>query len=212
MDKPKLLADANALAERLSQLEEAHIAPLTKFVRRLRNKMGPDAAIPYFDPWDGGIDAEVLFLLEAPGPKAKNSGFVSMNNPDETAKNFFEICKEACIERKRTVTWNTVPWYIGSENRIRPAKSDDITSGIESLAELLQLLPKLKGIVLVGRKAQTTASYVKRIAPTLKIFTSPHPSPLFINRKPEHREQLLDSWRTVQSSLEHQRSNEHRLG
>ena len=92
MDKPKLLGNAAALEQRLSQINEPHIVPVTAFIERLRERMGPQAAIPFIDPWDGGVEAEVLFLLEAPGPKARNSGFVSMNNPDETAKNFFEIC------------------------------------------------------------------------------------------------------------------------
>jgi hypothetical protein len=29
--------------------------------------MGSVYKIPYFDPWDGGTAAEVLYLLEAPG-------------------------------------------------------------------------------------------------------------------------------------------------
>lgn len=35
-------------------LEEAHIAPLTEYVRQLRS---PDVEVPYFDPLDGGINA-----------------------------------------------------------------------------------------------------------------------------------------------------------
>src|SRR5689334_1377344 len=90
MDAPKLLGIAEARADRLGQLQEPHIAPLTAFVDHLRAEAGPGASIPYFDPWDAGIGAEILFLLEAPGPKAVKSGFVSRNNPDETAKNMFE--------------------------------------------------------------------------------------------------------------------------
>lgn len=201
MDRPKLLGDAEALEARLSQIDEVHIAPLSQFVRRLREKKGEEASIPYIDPWDGGIEAEVLFLLEAPGPKARNSGFVSMNNPDETAKNLFEISRAVGIDRKRTITWNTVPWYIGSGNRIRPANSSDIAAGIQSLAELLQLLPKLRAIVLVGGKAQKVQSHIQIVAPHLKVFVSPHPSPMFINRKPENKGILLSSWSVVQSFL-----------
>jgi uracil-DNA glycosylase len=202
MDRPKLLGEAEALKMRLSQVGDAHIAPLTDFVCRLRERMGPDTAIPYIDPWDGGVEAEILFLLEAPGPKARNSGFVSMNNPDETAKNFFEISREAGIDRKRIVTWNTVPWYIGSGGKIRPANSADIAAGIESLAELLHLLPKLRAIVLVGGKARKAEDHVRGVAPHLKVFISPHPSPMFVNRKPENRGTLLSGWRAVQTFVE----------
>lgn len=141
MDHPKLLRDEAAREERLSQIAEAHVARLTDFVDDLRDKMGPEAAIPYFDPWDGGVGARALFLLEAPGPKARNSGFVSMNNPDETAKNFFELIHDAGIDRRSIAIWNTVPWYIGSGTKIRPASSADIASGVESLANLFQLMP-----------------------------------------------------------------------
>ncbi|WP_225739468.1 uracil-DNA glycosylase [Chlorobium phaeovibrioides] len=201
MDRPKLLGDVTALELRLSQVNDQHIAPITAFVERLRERMGPGAAIPFIDPWDGGIHAEVLFLLEAPGPKARNSGFVSMNNPDETAKNFFEICREAGLDRKKTIAWNTVPWYIGAGSKIRPANAADIAAGIQSLGELLQLLPKLKAIVLVGGKAQKAESHVRNVAPHLQVFASPHPSPLFVNRKPENRGILLRSWQDVRAFL-----------
>lgn len=175
---------------------------LTNFVHRLRERMGTQVVIPYINPWDGGIEAKVMFLLEAPGAKARNSGFVSMNNPDETAKNFFEISRESGIDRKQIVTWNTVPWYIGSDSKIRPANSSDISAGVGSLAELLELLPKLKAIVLVGGKAQKAEDHIRQTAPYLQIFKSPHPSPLFVNRKPENRLILLKHWQAVQLFLE----------
>ena len=201
MDRPKLLEEPVALNARLAQIHDAHMAPLTTFIQRLRERMGPNAAIPYIDPWDGGIEAEVMFLLEAPGPRARNSGFVSMNNPDESAKNFYEISREAGIERKRIVIWNAVPGYIGCGTRIRPANSRDLEDGLQSLPELLQLLPKLRAIVFVGNKARKAEMRVRAIAPHLRVFFSAHPSPMFVNRKPENRGRLLNAWRGVQSSL-----------
>jgi len=201
MDKPKILGEKEILDSRLLQINDCHIAPLTEFVIGLRAEKGASASIPYFDPWDGGINAEVLFLLEAPGPKARNSGFVSMNNPDETAKNFFELSREAGIDRKRIVTWNTVPWYIGSGSKIRPANAVDIKEGVESLGRLIQLLPNLRAVVLVGLKAQRASSHIKEIVPKLRIFTSPHPSPMYVNRAPENRGILLAKLRDVQTYL-----------
>ncbi len=186
----------------MSQVTETNVAELTEFVHRLRMRMGPDASIPYFDPWDGGVYAEILFLLEAPGPKARNSGFVSMNNPDETAKNLFELIHSAAIDRRRIAIWNIVPWYIGSGAKIRPANSADIAAGVESLGELLPLFTKLRAIVLVGAKAQKGENHIKRIAPEMEIFSSPHPSPMFVNRRPENRESILSSWRSVRKLLD----------
>lgn len=202
MDRPKLLGSVDAVDVRLAQLGQPHIFQLTEFVRKLRSAMGPEAAIPFFDPWDGGVEAVVLFLLEAPGRKARNSGFISRNNPDETAKNLYELSEIAGIDRKQTIIWNTVPWYIGSGVRIRPANTTDISLGIESLAELLKILPKLRAVVLVGGKAQKAESHVAKITPQLSIFSSPHPSPMFVNRKPENRNLLLAKWYAVKDFLE----------
>jgi uracil-DNA glycosylase len=120
-DTPKLLCNQAARDARLLQLTERHIAPLSRFVQQLRRKI-PNGAIPEFDPWDGGTDAEILYMLEAPGPKAVLSGFISRNNPDETAKNFFELNIAADIPRKRTICWNIVPWYIGSGKKNQKCK------------------------------------------------------------------------------------------
>jgi hypothetical protein len=48
--------------------------------------------VPDFDPLDGGVNAQVLFLLEKPGPmaaedgKRAGSGFISRDNDDGTAE------------------------------------------------------------------------------------------------------------------------------
>jgi uracil-DNA glycosylase len=201
IDQPKLLGEESALNKRLDQIYDGHINPLNRFVESMRNKMGPEAAIPYFDPWDGGVNAELLMLLEAPGPKAVNSGFVSRNNPDETAKNIFELSREAGIERTKTVVWNIVPWYIGSGKRIRAANSIDIGSGLLALEELFSLLPSLKLVMLLGKKAQKASDIICGLNPSLNIVKSPHPSPLFVNRRPENRELLLGIFKDVSAKL-----------
>jgi len=94
--KPKSLIVPAACKERAGMLSLPHMLPLRDFVESLRNEMGPEYEIPHFDPLDGGINAQVLFLLEAPGSKAVASGFVSRHNPDETAKNFFEPDRQTC--------------------------------------------------------------------------------------------------------------------
>ena len=173
----------------MNELHAPHIAPLTRFVEQLRSEARCGAEIPYFDPWDGGVEASILFLMEAPGPKAVQSGFISRNNPDETAKNFFELNCEAGVDRTKTVIWNAVPWYIGDGKKIRPARSGDLDAGLRSFTRLLSLLHRLNTVVLVGRKAEKAAArfdlnhYV--------VFTCPHPSPMFVNRDPDNREKIL---------------------
>lgn len=195
-DKPKLLADTAARNARRLQLGEPHIASLADFVQRLRYEH-PGRDVPDFDPWDGGVGAEILYLLEAPGPRAVQSGFVSRDNPDETAKNFFELNTEAGIARTRTVMWNMVPWYIGDGKKIRAAESADISAATPLLARLLELLPRLRAIVLIGAKAQRAASTIATLRPELRQFKCPHPSPLFVNRGPGNRTVILNTLREV---------------
>ncbi len=202
VDVPKLLGSAPATAVRHSGLNLPHIAPLTTFVEELRAERGEDYQIPYFDPWDGGIAARILFLLEAPGAKAVVSGFISRNNPDETAKNFHELNFEAGIPREDTVTWNIVPWYIGSETRIRPAGKADIREGLPVLAHLLALLPRLRAVVLIGGKAHQAEPHVRGLCPEHGVFLSPHPSPLFVNHVPENRAKILVALQAVKTYVD----------
>jgi len=72
---------------------------------------------PYFDPADGGVDAEVLFLFEKPGPmtvedgrgKRVGSGFISRDNDDPTAQFSGEFWRQAGFSRKSRILWNVVP-------------------------------------------------------------------------------------------------------
>jgi hypothetical protein len=203
IDVPKLLGDPTARTARQAELYEPHIAPLTEFVEKLRAEVGAHGSIPNFDPWDGGIDAEILFLLEAPGARALFSGFISRNNPDESAKNFFELNRDAEIPRKRTVTWNIVPWYIGTGRRIRAAAKTDTDAGIRALTRVLDLLPKLRATVLMGRKAERASELLAQLRPAVRVFKSPHPSPLFVNNAPGNRQRILDVFLEVAKCLIH---------
>lgn len=201
MDEPKSLRCPKARAQRLAAIDACHVAPLTDFVRALRTQMGAEYGIPYFDPLDGGTRADCLFLLEAPGAKAVASEFISRDNPDETAKNVFLLSKEAGIDRRRTVLWNVVPWYIGSGKKIRPANSRDLGAAAPSLIELAALLPALHTIVLLGKKAATASRPIAQLLPAVQVFSAPHPSPLFVNRRPENRAILLQCFQQVADQL-----------
>ncbi len=199
MDRAKSLNTAEAVAARRQALDAAHMQPLVAHVQRLRGIA--QAGVPDFDPLDGGINAECLFLLEAPGSKAVGSGFVSRNNPDETASNFFAANVEAGLPRSRTVTWNAIPWYIGDGQRIRAAKGSDLRAAEQHLAELLVLLPRLRVAVLVGRKAQQYGKAIAKLAPSIMVLTCPHPSPLSFNGRPERRAEVQSCLLQVVAAL-----------
>lgn len=211
MDAPKSLADAAVRAARTAALDEPHIAPLATFVARLRAQMGETYQIPDFDPFDGGVKAECMFLLEAPGPKAVLSGFISRNNPDETAKNFFDLNKAVGLDRRRTITWNVVPWYIGTGIKIREANINDIQAALPSLKELLGCLSALKIIVLVGQKAAFAEPLIAQLNPALRLFRCHHPSPQFVNRAPDNRSLIQAQLRAVVAALNDTRAGNHAI-
>jgi uracil-DNA glycosylase len=200
-DSPWSLGDLEAREARVSRLNEPHVKPLTEFVERLRQETGFGTAIPYFDPMDGGIGANCLFLSEAPGPKAVKSGFVSRDNPDFSARNFLELNQEAGIPRQKTLAWNIVPWYIGSGKKIRPATTEDVRKGQIHLAELLLLLPNLSIVVLGGNKAQAAEAFVKQQNPKLEIVKMMHTSPLVVNTNKENRKKILGQLQLVAALL-----------
>ena len=174
---PRSLASEEARAQRLAALDQPHVAPLTRFVRALRGR--DEREYPYFDPADGGVDASLLFLFEKPGPmtvergrhRRVGSGFISRDNDDPTAENTFRFMREAGIDRRRTVIWNTVPGWNGTR-AITPA---ELEAGIVDLSGLLSLLPRLTTIVLVGRKAERAEQRIADLG-CYWIFRSAHPS------------------------------------
>ena len=109
--------------------------------------------------------------------------------------------QEVGIKRKLTVTWNIVPWYIGTVEKIRAANQTDIKEGMKSLHILIDLLYRLTTVLMLGKKAQKAKSYFQKNFPTLKLFSSPHPSPLFVNSLPGNRKVLLESLDEVQQYI-----------
>jgi len=198
---PKVLSDPAARRSRMAMLDQPHVRALADFVHDIRRLRECGQEVPFFDPLDGGVHARCLFLLEAPGAKAVLSGFVSRDNPDESAKNFLLLNIEACIPRRWTVCWNIVPWYLGSGGKIRAAEAADVAAGLVFLERLLSLLLKLEIVVLVGGKAQQGAPWLGRHRPDLRLFHCPHPSPVFVNRHHANRLRIRDDLRVVASYL-----------
>jgi len=183
-----------------SALRLTHMTKLTAFVRRIRRDPTSGGNVPDFDPLDGGERARVLVLLEAPGRKAVATGFISRDNPDPTAANFFRVLKASQLPRRDTVLWNIVPWYIGTPDRIRAAHSSDVEHGRMWLRRLLSYLPRLDFIVLVGAAAQTVHPWLSTRT-AVRILACHHPSPKVFNRWPDRRRENVEAFRYIRSQL-----------
>ncbi len=192
--EPRANKDRREVERKLSLIDEAHVAPLTEFVRRLRAVHGPDS-VPWFDPTEAGTKAPILLLFENPGCNAhagQGSGFISADNDDPSANNTWHIFKEAGIDRRRDiVAWNIVPWYLGDVQKIGKVRPRDLAEARPALAELLGLLPRLRVVVLLGRKAQEGWD---QAAPACRaaVLRAPHTGNQSLNRESGRRAEIVE--------------------
>jgi hypothetical protein len=199
----KRLKNGSERQKRMLRVCDPHVADLNTFVGQIRKHTGKDREIPYFDPEDGGVRARVLFLFESPGPGAVESGFISRDNPDETARIFLELNEEAGIDRRLTVSWNLIPWFIGTGGEKDLAFREDLERAVPYLKELIHLLSLTDVVVLVGSNTWKQEGLIRSLARPKKIFTCPMPSPLWVNRNvEENRGRILRVLHSVREFLE----------
>lgn len=194
-DAPRSMRDADVRSRRRSMLDLPHVLPLTAFAARLREF--PAGEVPDFDPLDGGVKARALFLYEKPGPmtaergKREGSGFVSRDNDDATAEATFHFMREAAIHRRLTVIWNVIPWWNGTVT----VTGDEIRKGAACVVDLIRLLPELRAVVMVGRRAAAAQQYLKTTG--LHLLASDHPSPRVRARWPNRWRAIPSRWAEV---------------
>ena len=150
---------------------------LQSFVAQIRAEQRLTHEIPGFEPGNGNAAARFLFVLEAPGPRAVETGVVSFENPDATARNFRAQLAAAGVVRADIAIWNVGE---SDRSRIRPAIGRDIAVGPTYLLRLLPLLPRLTAIVLVGTAARR-AHVALSASTSARILACHHPSPKVIN-------------------------------
>jgi hypothetical protein len=115
-------------------------------VRQIRAETG--AEVPDFDPDLGGVRSRALLLLESPGrlgtsPASRGSGLIGADNDDTTAALSWQLYREADLNVDLIVSWNIVPWYLGTDRRNRPPGRAEVESALPYLHRLLNLLPDL---------------------------------------------------------------------
>ncbi len=162
-------------AARRAGLDAPRFRPFAPVLAALRERHG---TVPDPDPLDGGAEARLLLLLETPGPRNRETGIVSRDNPTGTGRNLAAMLAGAGIARPDTLIWNVVPWIIhapGAANR--PPRRGEIRAGLAELPALLAVLPRLVACVLAGRVAAEAEPLLRALRPALALFRMPHPSP-----------------------------------
>ena len=102
---PKTHRFPEVVADKRRRVHDRHVAPLNRLVEQI-NAGRDEHLAPWFDPDGDGTGARVLFLLENPGRRAtstRGSGFISADNNDDTAANFFRLRDQAALPRGQLV-------------------------------------------------------------------------------------------------------------
>ena len=200
------LRDPEEQLRRRLWLRMPHLRPLVEVIEVIEQELGSHYVIPMPDPLDGGANARLLILLEAPGPKAAETGFISTDNPDPTANNLRELLQEAGIARSDVFMWNSIPWFLVSdEGTIRPPLHEERAKARPYLAFVLHQLPNLQTVLLMGRHAQTAWDEFGWPRPVSSYRTS-HPSARGL-AKPGAREKALATLKELADTLHHRSSD-----
>lgn len=148
---PRRMRDAAYRADQWARRFEVHIRPINELVDELGARH--DAGCPpYVAPMYRGTAAPVLAVLRDPGPKAggaQGSGFLSVENDDQTAERQCVFMSEAGLDPSDVLPWNAYPWYINAA----PTRSQ-LGDGVEPLRRLIELMPRLQVVLLLGKDAQ----------------------------------------------------------
>ncbi len=189
-DLGTLLDDAffpGSVAARHSRKDEPHVVELNAWVDRIAEDTGKK--VPYFDPRAGGSRARVLLLQQDPSEVAqKGSRMISRDNNDRTAHNTSTICDLVGLDYDKVVPWNVVPWwvrdpdlFVGGRPRTLVAEAKLATIYVR---ELMQLLPRVEKVLLLGRAAQEAwdRAMGASIPEGVQLRSCPHTSPLAYNQ------------------------------
>ncbi len=118
----------------------------------------------------GGVNARLLSLLRDPGPATQvlrdggrsGSGFLCMENDDPSAERICSLFAAVNIPAKDIVPWNAYPWYIN-----RNPRAAELEDGVSPLKDLLDLMPRLRVVMLHGGAAQRGWRRLVRRFPSL---------------------------------------------
>lgn len=210
---PRAHRDPAFLVVKLGRIDESHVQPLNDLVRDIRRETDHD--VPWFDPAGGGVRARALLLYEAPSAQAtgssgqrakRGSGIISVDNDDKTAENSWHLYREARLDRNLIAAWNVVPWYVGTDTKIRGATDDDLQDAQPYLDRLIRLLPDLRVVLAVGNPARDGwLRYLRQpSSPLIPTLACPHPSGTNMNTRPHLRADVLEALRRVALAISDQ--------
>ena len=141
------------------------------------------------------------------GAARPRSGFLCIENDDPTAQRQVEAFAAAGIEPSDITPWNAYPWYI---NRV--PKAAQRQAGVRPLLQIIDLMPRLRVVLLQGNDAKDTWRRLRTQHPRIEqarkltVVATYHPSsqalwasdPMVRHARARHR---IDSYQQVADAL-----------
>jgi hypothetical protein len=207
LTEPKGLADPKLLEQRREMLlAEPRVQPLREWCADLAGRR--DVQVPDFDPAEAGTEAKVLILSEVPpGPTIERgkagerpaSGFVSIDNDDQTAANMWALRAESGLDQTEVAHWNIVSWCL--EPSGRKPNAQEIALGARELLSLLPLFKRLEVVMPAGVVAQKAwRDHSASRFPSLSTVPTWQPSALAM-KQPGKRDEMLQALRRVRGLI-----------
>lgn len=145
-------------AAQFAGVHRPHVTAVNQLVESLREPE-PSAGrgwVPYVAPLHGGSEARILSILRDPGPmthETKGSGMLCVENDDDSAALQCELLASVDLTTADLTPWNAYPWY--RHDQSSGLRSPQITEGLDPVARLISVMPKLEVVLLQGGEART---------------------------------------------------------
>jgi len=199
----RLMAGKDFWNDQLNRIYDSHISPINRYVDMLNEHSGR-GWVPHVAPLYGGVNAKILSVLRDPGPKTQKdsgSGFICMENDDQTAEALCNYYAQAGISACDIVPWNAYPWYINKKPSITQLKA-----GAETIAHLLGILKEVRVVMLHGNDAHKGWDYLPAVR-KIQVIKTFHPSrQAFIHKDPkvvaERRQHISEAFRKAASLIQ----------
>src|SRR3569833_3277122 len=99
--------------------------------------------------------------------------------------------KTDCELESKPFVWNVIPWWNGT----MAVTFNELREGVDLVRHLIRLLPDLRAVVLVGRKAARAKPLLEGIG--LDLRESAHPSPRVRASRPELWRAIPKVWAEI---------------
>ena len=135
------------LEDQRAHAMDPHVRPINELVDSLRER---ERWMPYIAPDHGGINARVLSVLRDPGKGTHidgGSGFLSIENNDETAEAMSVRFAAAGIAISDITPWNSYPWFID-----RAPTGPEVRLGVPPLLAIARMMTNLQVVLLHGNE------------------------------------------------------------